>query len=65
MKPKTGWEPDLKLADGDALKRENSLPTAKTNTKQMMGGTLFHWKRTRETTAAAVSRLLRPEVLNK
>lgn len=51
-KHKAGWEPDLMLAD--ALKWENSLPTAKINTKQMMGGTSFHLKRPHKTTALSL-----------
>lgn len=45
---KAGWEPDL---TGAALKWEDSLPAAKINTKQTMGGTGFHSRRRHKITA--------------
>lgn len=46
------------LADRDPSKWENSLPIANINTKQMMGGTSFHWKRPHRRTAVAACCLL-------
>ena len=44
-KHQAGWESGLMGLGRDGVRWENSLPTAKINTKQMMGGTGFRLKR--------------------